>query len=128
MLEPLYGNSMSVEKRRTPLRSATFFAAGLGAMLALSGCHFGTPKCPTGQVVATVGDREITRRELEAEIQGSTATTPAAQKAERQAALQRIMQRVALANAARDRGIDKDPSFALLRQRAEDALLVAALR
>ena len=127
MLETLYGNSMSGRKRRPPLRSRAFLA-GLGALLVLSGCHFGTSKPnPTGQVVATVGDREITRRELEAEIRGSTASTPAAQKAEQQAALQRIIQRVALANAARDQGMDKDPSFALLSQRADDAILVQLL-
>ena len=43
----------------------------LGALLFLSGCNFGSSsstKTPTGQVVATVGSREITRRELQAEI------------------------------------------------------------
>ena len=118
---------MSDRKRRIPLRSGTLLV-GLGVILVLSGCHFGASKSsPTGQVVATVGAREITRRELEVEVRGSRASTPAAQKAARQAALQRIVQRVALANAARDQGIDKDPSFALLSQRGDDALLVQLL-
>jgi EpsD family peptidyl-prolyl cis-trans isomerase len=89
----------------------------------LSACHFGAPKTPTGQVVATVGTREITRRELQVEMDGSSATTPAAQKAQQQAALQRIIQRVILANAAKAQGLDKDPNFALLSQRADEALL-----
>jgi EpsD family peptidyl-prolyl cis-trans isomerase len=93
----------------------------------LSACHFGAPKTPTGQVVATVGAREITRRELQVEMDGSTATTPATQKAQQQAALQRIIQRVILANAAKAQGLEKDPNFALLSQRANEALLAQLL-
>ena len=102
----------------------------LGALLLLSGCNFGSSsssKTPTGQVVATVGSREITRRELQAELTGSTATTPAAQKAEQQLALRRIVQRVILANAAKQQGLDKDPNFALLTQRADETILAQLL-
>src|SRR5579872_745715 len=94
------------------LHSRTIAPLALGALLLLSGCNFGSsssPKTPTGQVVATVGSREITRRELQVELAGSTATTPAAQKAEQQLALRRIIQRVILANAAKAQGLDKDP-------------------
>ncbi len=99
----------------------------VGAVFALTGCRFGGSKTPTGQVVATVGAREITRRELQAELTGPAAVTPAAQKAQQQAALQRIIQRVMLANAAKDRGVDKDPSFALFSQRANEAVLAQLL-
>jgi hypothetical protein len=50
--------------------------------------------------------------------------TPAAQKAQQQAALNLIIQRTIIADAARKQGLDKDPNFSLLRQRTEDALLV----
>jgi EpsD family peptidyl-prolyl cis-trans isomerase len=53
----------------------------------------------------------------------TTASTPAAQKAAQQAALQRIVQRVILANEAKAQGLDKDPNFALLSQRGDEALL-----
>jgi peptidyl-prolyl cis-trans isomerase C len=73
--------------------------------------------------VATVGAREITRRELQVEMGGSVGSTPAAQKAAQQAALQRIIQRVILANEAKVQGLNKDPNFALLSQRGDEALL-----
>lgn len=112
------------------LQSRTIAPIALGVLLLLSGCNFrssSSPKTPTGQVVATVGSREITRRELQAELAGSTATTPAAQKAEQQLALRRIIQRVILANAAKEQGLDKDPNFALLSQRADESILAQLL-
>jgi EpsD family peptidyl-prolyl cis-trans isomerase len=112
------------------LQSRKIAPVALGVLLLLSGCNFGSsssPKTPTGQVVATVGSREITRRELQAEMAGSTATTPAAQKAEQQLALRRIIQRVILANAAKEQGLDKDPNFALLSQRADESILAQLL-
>lgn len=94
----------------------------------LGGCNFGSaPKTPTGQVVATVGSREITRRELQAELAGAPPVAPKDQKAQQQAALQRIIQRVILADAAKQEGLDKVPDYALLSQRANDALLVQLL-
>ncbi|HXS07758.1 MAG TPA: hypothetical protein VN723_13290 [Rhizomicrobium sp.] len=114
-----------------PLQSRTIAPLALGVLLLLSGCDklglSSSPKAPTGQVVATVGSREITRRELQAELAGSTATTPAAQKAEQQLALRRIIQRVILANAAKEQGLDKNPNFELLRQRADDNILAQLL-
>ena len=110
-----------------PPRAISIFI--LGGLLFLSGCDFrsSTPKTPTGQVVATVGSREITRRELQAEMAGSNATTPAAQKAAESLALRRIIQRVILANAAKEQGLDKDPNFALLSQRADETILAQLL-
>jgi EpsD family peptidyl-prolyl cis-trans isomerase len=102
----------------------------LGALFLLSGCdYFGksSSKTPTGQVVATVGSREITRRELQAEMGAAAAATPAAQKAAEQLALRRIIQRVILANAAKQQGLDKNPNFALLSQRADETILAELL-
>jgi EpsD family peptidyl-prolyl cis-trans isomerase len=95
-------------------------------LLMLGACDR-APKPPKGQVVAIVGSREITRRELQVEMNGVTTATQAIQKAQQQIALQRIVQRAILVQAAKDQGIDKDPSFALLSQRASDQLLVDLL-
>ena len=103
------------------------FALACGSVLALSACDRDVPKAPTGQVVASVGGREITRRELQTEMTGLTAATPAIQKEQQKAALQRLVQRAILVNAAKEQGIDKDPAFALLAQRATDAMMVQML-
>lgn len=107
------------------MRSRTLLA--LACSLVLSACDRDAPKAPTGQVVASVGGREITRRELQTEMTGLTAATPAIQKEQQKAALQRLVQRAILVNAAKEQGIDKDPVFALLAQRASDAVMVQML-
>lgn len=109
------------------MRSRILPALACGAVLALSACDRDAPKAPTGQVVASVGAREITRRELQTEMTGLTAATPAIQKAQQKAALQRLVQRAILVNAAKEQGIDKDPAFALLAQRANDAVMLQML-
>jgi EpsD family peptidyl-prolyl cis-trans isomerase len=96
-------------------------------VLALGACHFQKPKAPTGQVAATVGNREITVREVHAELGGRVAPTSALEKANEQNALGAILERVILANSARDQGLDKDPQFLLLEQRQTDALLAQQL-
>jgi hypothetical protein len=93
--------------------------------LVASGCDSGsTPKAPTGQVVATVDGEEITVRQLQAELSRAVAVPPAQQKEQRRAALNFIVERTVLADEARKEGIDKDPEFVLLNQRATDTLLV----
>ncbi len=82
---------------------------------------------PTGQVVATVGDHEITTRDLQSELVGVTTTDPKLQKAARDQALQLIIKRTILADAASARGIDKDPDFAIRRERADQLTLIQAL-
>ena len=82
---------------------------------------------PTGQVVATAAGQEITIRELNAEI-GTPPTDAKAAKAAEQAALKRIVERKILASAARERGLDKTPDFALQQIRTLDALMVQTLQ
>lgn len=98
--------------------------------LAVSACNFGssTPKAPTGQVVATVGSQEITVRQLNAELSGAAPVAPAAQKEQKRAALNFMIERTVLADEARKQGIDKDPDFILLSQRTMDGLLVQQLQ
>lgn len=98
--------------------------------LAVSACNFGgsKPKAPTGQVVATVGGHEITVRQLNAELNGAAPVAPAAQKEQKRAALNFMIERRVLADEARKQGIDKDPDFILLSQRAMDTLLAQQLQ
>jgi len=98
--------------------------------LAVSACNFGgsKPKAPTGQVVATVGGHEITVRQLNAELSGAAPAAPAAQKEQKRAALNFMIERTVLADEARKQGIDKDPDFILLSQRAMDSLLAQQLQ
>ena len=100
--------------------------------LALAGCRLpeiGGAKQPTGQVVATVGDREITLRELRAETAGAaTPADPKARKAQDQAAIKNIIARVVLSKVARDQGVDKTPDFVLQKDRVIDGLLVQSLQ
>jgi len=98
--------------------------------LAVSACNFGgsKPKAPTGQVVATVGGHEITVRQLNAEMSGAVAVAPAAQKEQKRAVLNFMIERTVLAEEARKQGIDKDPDFILLSQRNMDALLAQQLQ
>ena len=98
-------------------------------LLGVSACHR-APKAPTGQVAATVGGHEITARQLQAELASMPRAAPAAaaQKAQQQAALNTIVQRTILADAARKQGLDKDPNFTLLRERTNDALLIQQLQ
>lgn len=92
--------------------------------MCVAGCHPKTAKAPSGQVVATVNGREITQRELQVEMAGRTADSPAAQKAEQQAALDNIVRRLILSNAAVAAGLDKEPNFSILDERARQLLLI----
>ena len=126
----LYVSSLSGSPCRTapPMKLRAQHFLLLAIALTLGACHFTSPKAPTGQVVATVGEREITRRQLQLELNGAGQVTPAGQKAQQQAALQYIIQRSILADAAKQQGVNKDPNFILLSERANDALLVQMLQ
>ena len=101
------------------------------AAVALAGCKFpgaGDAKPPTGQVVARVGDHEVTLRDLQAEMGDETISDPKARKSAEQAALGNIVGRTILADAAREQGLDKTPDFAIQKERVYDTLLVQTLQ
>lgn len=88
--------------------------------LSVAGCG----KEATGQVAAVVNGEEITLQEINAEL-GSTAIPDGVdKKAVQQAALQRIVERRLLAQAARDDELDKTPDYLLRERQLRDALLV----
>lgn len=94
----------------------------LGAIL-LAGCQ----KEATGQVAAVVNGDEITLQEVNAELAGMQIPDGADKTQAQRAALQRIIDRRLLAQAARNDGIDKTPEFLIRRRQLEDALLVQLL-
>ncbi|HEX4178116.1 MAG TPA: peptidyl-prolyl cis-trans isomerase [Rhizomicrobium sp.] len=94
---------------------------------ALAACNNGA-KTPTGQVVATLGNQEITMRDVRAELGNYNAPDAKTLKAAENAALRNIIGRDIVANEARKEGLEKTPDFALAKQRAIDSLLVQALQ
>ncbi|MDB5680844.1 MAG: hypothetical protein JWO16_649 [Sphingomonas bacterium] len=104
-----------------PRRGWLLLAVGAASLVA--GCH----AKPTGQVVATVDGDEITLTELNAELATMQIPANADKKLVQNAALERIVERKLLANAARQDGIDQNPEFIVRRQQLEDALLVQLL-
>ena len=102
------------------------------AAVALGACKLelpgSKPKAPTGQVAATVGDEEITVRDLRAEMNGAQIADPKVMKQAQQAALRNIVGRTVLAKAAIEQGIDKTPDFAIAKKRLLDGLLVQSLQ
>lgn len=104
-------------------RRRGWLLVAVGAASLVAGCH----KAPTGQVVATVDGNEITLTELNAELGTMQIPPNADKKMVQNAALERIVERKLLANAARQEGIDQNPEYIVRRQQLEDALLVQLL-
>jgi len=98
----------------------------LAVCLPLSGCGQGGGKAPTGQVAARVGRDEVTVQEIQAELAGFNAPDAASRKRAEQQALQNVVARKLIAEAATKAGVAKSPDFALQKQRMEEALLVQA--
>lgn len=100
-----------------------------GALL-LAGCgnsEEGEPLAK-GQTVATVNGKDVTIHELNAELMGVNVPEGEQRKQVEQAALQAVIGRTILADIARERGIDKSPSYLMQQRRANEALLVQMLR
>jgi EpsD family peptidyl-prolyl cis-trans isomerase len=84
---------------------------------------FGCAKQPGGQVVAVVGDEEITLAELRAEARTPPATAAPEVLAANAAALTRLTDRNLLAQYARDHGFDRTPDYVTRRRQIEQQLL-----
>ena len=96
--------------------------------LGLAGCSK-TPTEPKGQVAATVGNHEITQSDISAEIGDLNPNTPpAARKSVEQAALQQIIARYIVADAARNAKLDSTPLAAILEKRASEGALVELIQ
>jgi EpsD family peptidyl-prolyl cis-trans isomerase len=104
------------------MRASHKIGIGICALLA-AGCE----REATGQVAAVVNGEEITLQEINAELANSGVPAEADKEEVQKAALQRIVDRRLMAQAARDDGLDQDPEFLLRRRQLEDALLVQLL-
>lgn len=98
-------------------------AAGAAILiLSMSGCK----REATGQVAAVVDGEEVTLQEINAEI-GPNLPENADKKAVQVAALQRVVDRRLLANAAKEDGLDKSADYLVRTRQLNDALLVQLL-
>lgn len=105
------------------MRKLSVAALTLAVGLQVAGCG---GKAPTGQVAARVGKDEITVQEVQAELNGYNAPDAKTRKLAEQKALQNIIERKLLAQAAIKAGVDKAPDLAIQKARMEDMLLVQA--
>ena len=106
-------------------------SVALGAALFIAGCgkeNGAAEMLEKGQVVATVDGKDVTIHELNAELMGVALPSGDQRKAVEQAALQQIINRRILADIARERGLDKTPTYILQERRADEALLVQMLQ
>lgn len=99
----------------------------IAAPLALVACG-SNDAAPTGQVVANVNGEEITTTDLDSELNGATAPTPEAQKNLQRLALENIINRTILAQAAEAEGLAKGPEYAVIERKAKQAALVELLQ
>lgn len=110
------------------MRNKSGSIAVLAACIILAGCHKGGSggAAPTGQVAATVDGKEITTSEVRYEL-GPLASDPQASNRAQPAALQSIINRRILADAAVERGLDKAPTAAVALEKARDLGLIQLL-
>lgn len=94
------------------------FAIVLAVIAACGGCRAGPPE---GQVMAVVNGEEVTRREVTEELRatGGAFTDAAAQ----QAALDRVIERKLLVEAAREARIDRLASYQIAIMRNDELAL-----
>lgn len=97
------------------------------APLALAACG-DKDSAPTGQVVATVNGEEITTTDLDAELAGATAPNPEAQKNLQRMALENIINRTILAQAAEKEGVLKGPELAVTERKARQMALIEMMQ
>lgn len=104
------------------MRSYHVLLLPIAASLMLASCG----RSATGQVVAVVNGEEVSLTELNAELK-SLGEISGNRETIRAAALQSLIDRKLLVQAARERGIDKDPDFLQQQRRANDQLMVGML-
>ncbi|MFM8542903.1 MAG: EpsD family peptidyl-prolyl cis-trans isomerase [Chakrabartia sp.] len=101
----------------------------VGLLTSLAACDAkGSDNIPAGQTIARVDGQDVTIHELNAELKGVQLPSGDARKAVEQQALQRIIDRRILAGLARERKLDQSPEFVLLKERAEETVLVDLLQ
>jgi peptidyl-prolyl cis-trans isomerase C len=95
--------------------------------LAMVAVLVGTAACKreaTGQVAAVLNGEEVTLQEINNEIGNANLPNNADTKLIQQAALQRILDRRLLAQAAREDGMDKTSEYLIREKQLQDALAI----
>lgn len=111
------------------MRKTFSFMLLASAAIGLAACgNSGSDSIPEGQTVARVDGKDVTIHELNAELRGAQLPSGEARKPYEQSALQRIIDRRILADLAREKKLDDSPDFVLLKQRAEETVLVELLQ
>lgn len=116
------------------MRRSISIAMALALVATLAGCGGKEEEAgkaeslDKGQVVATVDGKDVTVYELNAELEGVPIRPGQDRKPIERAALQQVVNRKILADIARQRGLDKSPTFFLQQRRTEEALLVQMLQ
>lgn len=100
------------------------FAVAMMVVASIGVASCGNGGKPKGQVVAKVGKDEVTVLDLQSELGGFKAPNAQIRKVAEQQALNSIIQRKLLVQAAEERKLDKTPEFARLKERTNEALLV----
>jgi peptidyl-prolyl cis-trans isomerase C len=100
------------------------FAVVLAAMACLGVSACGNGGQPKGQVVAKVGKEEVTVLDLQGALAGFRAPNATVRKAAEQQALNSIVERKILAQAARKQKLDKTPEFARQQRQLTETILV----
>jgi peptidyl-prolyl cis-trans isomerase C len=104
------------------MKSKTLTILLLASAITVSGCK----RAATGQVVAVVNGEEVSLSELNGELQ-RVGANGGDKKVIQAAALQSLIDRKLLVQAARERGIDKDPEYLQQQRRANDELMIGML-
>ncbi|WP_432199791.1 SurA N-terminal domain-containing protein [Erythrobacter sp. W53] len=102
----------------------THFSFVAPAVLALAACG----SVEGGQVAANVNGDEITYQEINAELRSMQVDEALSETAMQKKALERIIDRRLMAQAAKDEGLDQTPFFLLRERQLRDALLAQLLR
>lgn len=124
------GDMMAAEAapgRPRPKAWALATVAMLGLTVAACGNKDEPAKAPTGQVVARINGTDITQLEVNAELAGAQIPPNITRREAEQAALQNIVMRRMMMNAAKERKLDQSPQFKLQERRMGEQLLVQAL-
>ena len=88
--------------------------------LALGACG---KKHESGQTLAKVDGKDVTIHEVNAELQGVAVPKDMSRNAVERVALDRVIDRKLVVNAAEAAGVDKDPAYLLQKRRQDETML-----
>ena len=115
--------SANMFDRITDWKRTTAMVCSLAALATLAGCD----RKPEGQVVAVVNGQEVTIQEVNGELQNAPKLEGDEGKKIQNMALERVVDRQLLADAAKKDGIESSPEYVLRKKKLDEGLLVQML-